>query len=89
MLHFRQTLRRSHDLPQALLIKLIRKCPRCLAPKCRPHRDYIILLGHILMNRIVGEARERKSPAREKNLNLIRGREFLYAVKNVAGLFLG
>ena len=49
----------------------------------------MILLGHILMNGIVGEARQRKLPPREKHLDLIRGRELYDAVKNITGLFPG
>jgi hypothetical protein len=49
----------------------------------------MILLGYILVNAVVGETSQRKPSAREEHLDLIRGRELLNAVENIASLTLG
>src|ERR1035438_2309093 len=88
MLHLRQTLRRAHDLPQTLLIKLVGKGSRRSAPEDATHRYHMILFRHILVNRIVGEASQRKPSAREKHFDFVRGRELPDAIENVGGFFL-
>ena len=88
MLHLRQTLRRAHDLPQTLLIKFVGKGSRCFAPEDATHRYHMILFRHILVNRIVGEASQRKPSAREKHFDFVRGREATNAVEDISGLFL-
>jgi hypothetical protein len=49
----------------------------------------MILVFHILMDRIVREARECKPATGNKNLNLVGGREFSDAVEDFPGLVLG
>src|SRR5258708_2254860 len=86
MLHFRKALRRQYDLPQTLFIELIGRSPRCPPAKRRPHRDVVILLGDVLMNRIVRETSQRKMAAREKYFNLVRSRKLADASEYVGGL---
>src|SRR5216684_1362911 len=87
MLHSREALCRPHDLPQTLLIKLVGERPRRPAVKHSPHRDHMILFGHVLMNRIVGKPSQRKPSAREKHFDLIGSREFLDAVEDATCVF--
>jgi hypothetical protein len=42
----------------------------------------VVFIFDVLMDRIVGEASQRKLAAGEKNLDLIRGREFFDAVED-------
>ena len=73
MLHFRQILRRTDDLPYALVVKLVGKGTRGTAAEHSANRNHMILFSHILMNRVVRESSQRESPASEKHLDLIRG----------------
>jgi hypothetical protein len=47
----------------------------------------MVLLGDILMNRVIGESRQREASTGEKHLNGFGRRESFYAIENVAGLF--
>src|SRR5579872_1993729 len=87
MLHLGQVLRSPHHLPQALIIKLVRRSSRRLATKSSAHRDRVVLLRYVLMNGVIGKARQRKAPARKKDLYFVRGRDLPDAIKNVASLF--
>ena len=89
MLYSRQTLRREHHLPQTFLVKFVGESSRRFSPKYSAHRDHVILLGHVLVNSVVGEASQRKMSSREEDLDYIPSREFLNALEDVAGLFLG
>src|SRR5438270_5041540 len=89
MLHFRQTFRRPHYLPQALFIKLVGEGSGRTSAKPSAHRNHIVLFSHILMNRVIRETSQREPAAREKNLDLIRTRELANAIEDFAGLFAG
>src|ERR1051326_2869316 len=87
MLHLGQVLGSLHYLPQALIIKLVGRSSRRLATKSGAHRDRVVRLRDVLMNGVIGKARQRKAPARKKNLYFVRGRDLPDAIKNVASLF--
>src|SRR5579859_645156 len=87
MLHLGQVLRSPHYLPQALIIKLVSGSARRLATKSWAHRDRVVLLRYVLMNSVVGKARQCKAPARKENFHFVRARDLLDAIKNVASLF--
>ena len=48
----------------------------------------MIFVRHILMNRVVGKAREGEVCAGEKNFDFVGRREFPDAVEDVGGLVL-
>ena len=73
MLHSCQTLGRPHHLPQTLIIELVGKRPRRAPAKNGPHRNDMILLGHVLVDHVVRKASQRKPPARKRHFDLIGG----------------
>src|SRR4029077_5681992 len=83
----RQALGRAHDLPHTLIIKPVCECSRRPTIERGAHRDHMVFFGNVLVNRVIGEAGQRKPPAREKHLDFIRSRESPDALKNIAGLF--
>ena len=88
MLHFRQSFRRPHHLPQTLVVKLIGESARRFSAKHGAHRNYVIFFRHVLMNNVVGETSERKVSAGEEHFDLIPGRELLDAGEYIGGLFV-
>jgi hypothetical protein len=88
MLNSRQLFGRLNHSPQAFVVKFVRRRTRRASPKRRPHRDDVVFFGNILMNNVIGEARERTLSAGEENLDLLRSRMLLDAVENLDGLVL-
>src|SRR3954447_16742495 len=60
MLHCTESLGRYNDLPQTVIVELIRNRPRGSSGKYRANRNNVILLSHILMDGVIGKARKRK-----------------------------
>src|SRR4029079_17937842 len=60
MLYFTESLGGYNDLPQTLIVEPIRNRPRGSSGEYRANRNNMILLSHILMDGIIGKARERK-----------------------------
>src|SRR5580658_6057674 len=87
MLHLRQSLRRGDHPPQTVVVKLVSRGASGASTKNCAHRDTVVFVRNILMDRVVRETRKRKVAAREKDLSLISRREFLDAIEDLAGLF--
>src|SRR5215475_1090164 len=76
LLHFGQILRRLHYISQALVVKLVGRGSRRAPSENRAQRDSIVLLGHVLMNGVIGKASQCGAAAVEKTLKLVGCREF-------------
>jgi hypothetical protein len=50
------------------------------------NRNFNVLVGHILRDRIIREPRERTASARDKNFDLVDGGVFLRALENFVSL---
>ena len=88
MLHFRQALRRCNDTLQVILIELVCGGASRSSTENGAHGNNVIFFLHILMNRIVGKASQRKSAAGEVNLDLIGGGQLPNAVEDGSSLIL-
>ena len=75
MLHLGQAFGRFDHPPQTIIVKLVGGGASRASAEDRAHGDDVIFLRDILMDGVIGKARERKSAAREKNFNLIGRRE--------------
>jgi hypothetical protein len=89
MLYPRQALRRFNNPPQAIIVKFVGGCASRAPAKSRAHRDDMVFLGDVLMNRVVRKAGERKRATREKDFDLIGGRKLPDAIKDVGGSVSG
>jgi hypothetical protein len=87
MLHPGQALRSRHDLTQTLVVELVRNRARRAPVERGAHGDDVVLLGHILMDRVIGESRKGEASTGEEHLNGVSRREPVYPIENVAGLF--
>ena len=74
---------------KTLIVKLVGESASRASAKDRAHRNDMVFFFYILMNGIVGEARERKSSAGDKHFNFIGRGKISDAVENVAGLVSG
>ncbi len=89
VLHLGQRFRGFNHSPQASIIEAV-GCGASRAPaKGCAHRDDVVLFFHILVDGVVGEAREGKASAGEKHFGFVSGRQSLDAIKDVARLFPG
>ena len=88
MLNFRQALRRLHHALQALVVEFVGCCSRGATGKYGSHRDRIIFLGDVLMNDVVGKARESALPAIEENFHFVGGGMLPDSLEDVGGLVL-
>ena len=89
MLHLRQSFRRFNHPPQAVVVKLVGGGASRASAKHCAHGDNMVFVLDILMNRVVGKAREGKSAAGEQHFNFVGRREFLDAIEDVSGLVSG
>ena len=87
MLDFRQGFRGGNHASQTFVVELVRGGASRASGKDSANRDDVVFILHVLMNRVVGETREREVRAGEKNFDFVGGREFLDAVEDVGGLF--
>src|SRR5205814_4833770 len=88
MLYFTESLGPYNDPPQTLIVELIRNRSRGSSGKYRANRNKMIFLSHILMDGVIGKARERKPASREKHLYLVRRGKVANTIENRAGLCL-
>src|SRR5215468_7138236 len=86
MLYLREALR-CQDYPlQALLVKLVRRSARCSPTERRAYRDAVVLVGHILVNDVVGETGEGRAASVEVGLHFVGGGVLLESVEDFGGL---
>jgi hypothetical protein len=71
-----------HNAAQTLVVKFIGRGASRASAEHRADGDGMIFFLYVLMDGVVGEAREGKASAGDENLNLIRGRQPLDAVKD-------
>ena len=74
MLNLGQTLGRLHYPLQTLLVELVGGGPGGASVERGPHRDRVAFLRDILMDGVVGEAREGRLAAIDQGLDFIGGR---------------
>src|SRR5580704_1570224 len=86
LLHSCQRFGRPHYATQALVIMLIGGHARRPPAERYPHGDVALLFCYILMNCIVGEARERTLPAGDEQLDLIGSGELAKLIEDGSGL---
>ena len=67
-----------------IIVKLVGEGASRASAKNRAHGNDMIFFFNILMNGIVGETSERKSPAGKKNFNFVGRRQFLMRSKTSA-----
>ena len=75
MLHFRQCLRRLNNAAQAFIVKFVGGGASRASAKDRADGDDMVFVFYILMNGVIGEARESKAPTGEEYFDFIGGRK--------------
>src|SRR5215468_10020866 len=86
MLHLRQVLRCQNNSFEAFLVQLVGGRSRGSSAEGGAHRDAVILVSDILVNYVVGKARERRAAAVEIGLHFVGGGVFFDFVKKSGGV---
>src|SRR5208282_1149744 len=69
-LHARQSLCLPHHPPQALLVQTVGRGTSRASSHLHPHGNLAAFLAHVLRNRVVGEARQRRAPTLHGDFNI-------------------
>src|SRR5438874_2491001 len=74
---------------QAFIIETICSGPCGFAIESNTNRNNVAVFGHVLVDRVIGEACERAASTSDDRFNLTCKREFLNAREDVVNAFLG
>ena len=87
MLDFAEVLRRLYHAAQAVFIQLVAGGARRATAEYCAHRDRMVLIRHILVNCIVGEACQRAAPAGDVDFDLVCRGDSLHLLSNFVTSF--